>query len=344
MSANDTHRLDSIAEQFGLQLHGDGSRVVSGVGTLASATETQLAFLANPRYTNQLAQCKAAAVIVGPRHVRAQTDPNLLQAEDAYVAYAHVASLFERRAAPEPGIHPSAIIAADASISAEASIGPFCLVGARSVIAAGVEIGAHGSIGDDCVIGSQSRLAPRVTLMAGVSLGQRVLIHAGAVLGADGFGLAFEHGQWRKVPQLGGVRVGDDCEIGANTCIDRGSIEDTVLGNDVRLDNQIQIAHNVIIGDHTAVAGCAAVAGSARIGRFCLVGGGAGILGHLDIADHVTITAMSLVTHSIKTPGEYSSGSPLQETRQWRRNAVRLKQLDNLAHRVATLEKHRSND
>jgi UDP-3-O-[3-hydroxymyristoyl] glucosamine N-acyltransferase len=159
------------------------------------------------------------------------------------------------------------------------------------------------------------------------------------VLGADGFGLAMDAGRWLKVPQLGGVVVGDDCEIGANTTIDRGALEDTILEEDVRLDNQIQVGHNVVIGAHTAMAGCAAVAGSARIGRYCLVGGGAGILGHLEVCDRVVITAMSLVTHSIREPGEYSSGTPIMDNRAWRKSAARFKQLDALARRVAGTDK-----
>jgi UDP-3-O-[3-hydroxymyristoyl] glucosamine N-acyltransferase len=173
-----------------------------------------------------------------------------------------------------------------------------------------------------------------VTLVQDVRLGKRVLVHPGAVIGADGFGLAFAKDHWEKVPQLGGVVVGDDCEIGANTTIDRGALGDTVLEEDVRLDNQIQIAHNVFVGAHTAMAGCAAVAGSARIGRYCLIGGAAGILGHLEIADRVTVTAMSLVTHSLREPGEYSSGTPIQENRRWRRNAARFKHLDEFVRRT----------
>jgi UDP-3-O-[3-hydroxymyristoyl] glucosamine N-acyltransferase len=173
-----------------------------------------------------------------------------------------------------------------------------------------------------------------VTLVARVRLGRRVVIHPGAVLGAAGFGLAMEAGRWLNVPQLGGVVIGDDCEIGANTCIDRGAIEDTVLEEDVRLDNLIQIGHNVVIGAHTAIAGCAAVAGSARIGRYCLIGGAAGVVGHLEICDKVVVTAMSLVTSSIREPGEYSSGTPLMDNRSWRKNAARFKQLDALARRI----------
>jgi UDP-3-O-[3-hydroxymyristoyl] glucosamine N-acyltransferase len=181
---------------------------------------------------------------------------------------------------------------------------------------------------------------PHVTLVKRVQLGKRVRIHSGAVLGADGFGIAMHQGQWIKIAQLGGVQIGDDCEIGANTCIDRGAIEDTILEHDVRLDNHIQIGHNVYIGAHTAIAGCAAIAGSSRIGRYCLIGGAAGLVGHIELTDKVVIGAMSLVTHSITEPGEYASGTPLQTKSDWRKNAVRFKQLDQLARTVQTLKKH----
>jgi UDP-3-O-[3-hydroxymyristoyl] glucosamine N-acyltransferase len=207
------------------------------------------------------------------------------------------------------------------------------------VIEAGARLGPGCAIGPNCTVGAQSHLAAHVALVTRVTLGKRVLIHAGAVLGADGFGIARDRDGWVKVPQLGGVRVGDDCEIGANTTIDRGALEDTVLEEDVRLDNLIQIAHNVRIGAHSALAGCAAVAGSAVIGRDCLIGGGAGVLGHLEIADGVTITARTLVTHSIREPGVYSSGAPVEENRAWRRNAARMRQLDGMARRIAALEK-----
>jgi UDP-3-O-[3-hydroxymyristoyl] glucosamine N-acyltransferase len=192
-------------------------------------------------------------------------------------------------------------------------------------------------VGEDCSVGEEAVLVARVTLVARVRLGRRVRVHPGAVLGAEGFGLAMAEGRWLKVPQLGGVDIGDDCEIGANTTIDRGAIEDTVLEEDVRLDNQIQVGHNVRIGAHTAMAGCVAVAGSTRIGRYCLIGGGAGFVGHIEVGDRVTIGARSLVTHSLTGPGEYASGTPLQPTREWRRNAARFKQLDELARKIAHL-------
>jgi UDP-3-O-[3-hydroxymyristoyl] glucosamine N-acyltransferase len=210
---------------------------------------------------------------------------------------------------------------------------------AGSTVGEGCVIGPGCVIGEDCEIGAGSELIARVTLVTRVRLGQRVLIHPGAVIGADGFGLAMDAGHWIKVPQLGGVAIGDDCEIGANTTIDRGALEDTVLEEDVRLDNQIQIGHNVRVGAHTAMAGCSAVAGSARIGRYCLIGGAAGVLGHLEICDRVVITAMSLVTSSIREPGEYSSGTPLTDNRTWRKNAARFKQLDVLARRVLAADK-----
>ena len=335
--------LFELAEQFQLKLHGDGERQIDGVGTLADATATQLAFLSNRKYAGQLASTRAAAVILTAGHLAA-CPTSALVAEDPYVAYARIASRFERTPMAAPGIHAAAVVAASAQVSPTASIGPGCVLGERVDIAAGVVLGPQCIIGDDCSIGANSRLVARVTLVTRVRLGCRVLIHPGAVIGADGFGLAFDHDRWLKVPQLGGVRIGDDCEIGANTTIDRGALEDTVLEEDVRLDNQIQIAHNVHIGAHTAMAGCSAVAGSARIGRYCMIGGNAGVLGHLQLADRVTITAKSLVTHSIREPGEYSSGVPLQDNRQWRKNAARFKYLDEFARRLSALEKDRKHD
>ena len=333
-----THTAAALAERFGLGLHGDGTRVVSGVGTLAGASPDRLAFLANPKYRAQLADSRAGIVVMREDDAAGYAGTALI-ARDPYVAFAKIAALFEPRADVTPGVHASAVVAADAHVDADASVGPFVTVGARSRIEAGAVVGPGCVIGDDCIVGAGSELIARVTLVTRVRLGQRVRIHPGAVLGADGFGLAMEGGHWIKVPQLGGVVIGDDCEIGANTTIDRGAIEDTVLEDDVRLDNQIQIGHNVRIGAHTAMAGCSAVAGSARIGRHCLIGGAAGVLGHLEICDRVVVTAMSLVTHSIREPGEYSSGTPLMDNRSWRKSAARFKQLDALARRVNAADK-----
>jgi len=333
----------ALALRHGLEVRGDGDRRVTGVATLANAGPGDLAFLANPRYRNQLATT-AAGVVVMRADDAGEFAGTALLARDPYSAYAKIAALFEAKPAHAPGIHPSAAIDPGATVDPSASIGPFVSVGAGSRIDAGARIGAGCVIGEDCVIGAGCELVARVTLVRRVRLGARVLVHPGAVLGADGFGLALERPadgepHWIKVPQLGGVDIGDDCEIGANTTIDRGALDDTVLEHDVRLDNQIQVAHNVRIGAHTAIAGCTAIAGSAHIGRYCLIGGAVGIVGHIEICDRVTVTAMSLVTGSIRAPGEYSSGTPLMENRDWRRNAARFRQLDALARRIAAQDK-----
>ena len=329
-----------LAQRFGLELRGE-DRAVHGVGTLSSATAEQLSFLANPRYRGQLGDTAAGVVVLHADEADARTGTALL-ARDPYVAFAKIAALFERKPVRTAGIHPTAVVDASAQVDPAAHVGPHVSIGARSRIGAGASIGPGSVIGDDCEVGEGCELVARVTLVTRVRLGRRVLVHPGAVLGADGFGIAMDRGHWIKVPQLGGVLVGDDCEIGANTTIDRGALGDTVLEEDVRLDNQIQVGHNVRIGAHTAMAGCSAVAGSASIGRHCLVGGGAGILGHLEVCDRVVITAMSLVTHSIREPGEYSSGTPLMDNRSWRKSAARFKQLDDIARRCKAGDKDKA--
>ena len=337
MSERPIHTLADLAARFGLELRGEGQTPIQAVATIQRAQAGQITFLANPQYRQHLASCAAAAVILRAADLEHFTG-NALIARDPYVAYAKIAALFADIAPAHSGVHPSAVVADDARIASTAWIGPQCVIESGCEVASGAQIGPGCVILRGCSIGEDSQLVARVTLGAGVVLGRRVLVHPGAVIGADGFGLAFDQDHWHKVPQLGTVRIGDDCEIGANTTIDRGALDDTVLEEDVRLDNQIQIAHNVHVGAHTAIAGCAAVAGSARIGRYCLIGGGAGILGHLTIADRVTITAMSLVTHSIREAGEYSSGTPIQPNREWRRNAARFRHLDEFARRLKQLE------
>ncbi len=327
-----TFTAAELAARFGLELRGE-DRIVAGVATLADAAPSQLGFLANPRYRGQLTQTRAGVVVLRADDADACTGTALV-ARDPYAAFARIAALFEPRPAYVPGIHPTAVVDSTAQVDPAASIGPHASIGARSRVNAGAIIGPGCVVGDDCEVGEDCELQARVTLWTRVRLGRRVRILPGAVLGAAGFGMAMDAGRWINVPQLGGVVVGDDCEIGANTTIDRGALGDTVLEEDVRLDNQIQIGHNVRIGAHTAMAGCAAVAGSARIGRHCLIGGGAGILGHLEVCDRVVITAMSLVTHSIREPGEYSSGTPLMDNRSWRKSAARFKQLDRIARRT----------
>lgn len=332
------YSLAELAERGGAELRGEGTIRIHGVSTLASASPSELSFLANSRYRAQLSETRAAAVVVPPDAVD-ECRCAALVSDNPYAAFARIAAAFSNHPTTVPGVHSSAVVDAEAQLGNGVHVGPLAVVEAGAVVGDGAVLGAGSHVGRGSRIGAGCRVGVRVTVLHDVQLGQRVIVHPGAVIGADGFGLAKDDGHWLKVPQIAGVRIGDDCEIGANTTIDRGALEDTVLEADVRLDNQIQIAHNVVIGAHTAMAGCSAVAGSTRIGRHCMIGGGVGILGHLVIADHVVITAMSLVTHSIRESGEYSSGTPLEPNRQWRRNAVRLRQLDDLARRLRALER-----
>lgn len=332
--------LKALAERFGLPYRGDPGTPVHGIGTLANAGPGQLAFLANGKYAGQLADTKASVVVLSEAEADACPCACLISA-NPYTSFALISVLFDDGDDLPAGVHPTAVIAASAAVAPGARIGPYTVVGERAVIAAGAQLHAHTHVGTDCVVGEDCVLMPKVTLVKRVRLGRRVRVHSGAVLGADGFGIAFHDGHWTKIAQLGGVAIGDDCEIGANTTIDRGAIEDTVLENDVRLDNQIQIGHNVRIGAHTAIAGCVAVAGSTRIGRWCLIGGAAGIVGHIEIGDRITVGAMSLVTHSLREPGEYASGTPIQPKGEWRRNAARFVRLDAMARELNTLKKSR---
>ena len=318
--------LGELAQRFGLELRGDADFRIHGVGTLCGAQRHQIGFLANPRYRRELGETRAGAVILREADA-AQWAGQALIAKDPYVAFAKIAALFEPQPCETPGIHPSAVIDASAKIDPSAHIGPQTVIGARSVVGAGAMIGPGCVIGEDNIVGDACTLIARVTLVTRVRLGARVRIHPGAVIGADGFGLAMDRGHWIKVPQLGGVLIGDDCEIGANTTIDRGAIEDTVLEEDVRVDNLVQIAHNCRIGAHSAMAAFVGLAGSTKIGRYCMMAGGSGASGHLEIADKVVVLARSVVTQSITEPGEYGANIPAQEASVWRRNLAALRRL-----------------
>ncbi len=319
--------LARLAEQIGAELKGDPDTIVSRVDTLDHAGEGAVTFLFNRKYRKFLEVTHASAVILGPEDAAACPVSTLVMA-NPYLGYARAASLLDPHAvAAEAGIHPSACIDSSAVIDASASIGP------HVVVEAGARIAEHVVVGPGCVIGRAARIGPYTRLLANVtvchacSLGSRGVIHPGAVIGADGFGLARDGDAWLKVPQLGAVQLGDDVEIGANTTIDRGALKDTVIGNGVKLDNLIQIGHNVRIGEHTAIAGCAGISGSTVIGRRCMIAGGVGIAGHLEIADDVTITGMSLVTKSIPKAGIYSSSWPAEESLGWRKKLARFRRL-----------------
>ncbi|HEX6928005.1 MAG TPA: UDP-3-O-(3-hydroxymyristoyl)glucosamine N-acyltransferase [Gammaproteobacteria bacterium] len=330
--------LGQLAELTGAELRGPADLPVSGVATLANAGAAQIGFLANSKYREQLASTRAAAVILTAADAAEWQGPALITA-NPYLAFARIAARFAPPAGMKAGVHPAAVVDATAKVDASASVAAGAYIGPGARIGAGSIVGPNCTVERDATLGDESRLTANVVLCHGVSVGARCLLHPGVVIGADGFGQARDGERWEKVPQLGSVRVGDDVEIGANTTIDRGALEDTVIERGVKLDNQIQIAHNVHIGEHTAIAGCTAVAGSSVIGRRCMIAGGVGIAGHLQIADDVTVLAMTLVTHSIRERGVYSGSHPMDEVKAWRRNSARLRQLDDLARRVKRLEK-----
>ncbi|MCB1776296.1 MAG: UDP-3-O-(3-hydroxymyristoyl)glucosamine N-acyltransferase [Candidatus Competibacteraceae bacterium] len=332
--------LGEIAAVSGARLHGgDPAMIITGVASLDHAGVGQLSFLTHPRYRHFLPLTRAAAVILSPGDLTACSAPALV-ADNPHIAYARAAALFESVAESRCGLHATAWVHPTAQIAADAWIGPHCVVEAGAIIEAGVSVGPHCVIGEQAIVGEASRLVARVTVCRRVRLGRRALVHPGAVIGSDGFGLALaQDGRWLKVPQLGSVWVGDDVEIGANTTIDRGALEDTVIEDGVKLDNQIQVAHNVHIGAHSALAGCVGIAGSARIGRHCMLGGGVGVAGHLTIADRVQVTGMSLVAQSITQSGVYSSGLAVEPNRLWNKISARLRRLDELFRRLTALEK-----
>ncbi|MEA5444397.1 UDP-3-O-(3-hydroxymyristoyl)glucosamine N-acyltransferase [Gammaproteobacteria bacterium AB-CW1] len=330
--------LGELAEALGLQLEGDPARRIESVATIQSAGPGELCFLANDRYRQHLRSTRAGAVILHARDA-ADCPVAALLSDNPYADYARAAALLHPAGKAEAGISSSA------SVDPGATLGEGVHVGAGAVVGAGVELADGVEIGPGCVvagpsrIGAGSRLRPRVVIEPGVTIGRDCLIHAGVVIGADGFGFAPDGDDWVKVPQLGGVRIGDRVELGAATTVDRGAIEDTVIGDGVKLDNQVQVAHNVQIGANTVIAGCTAIAGSSKIGRSCMIAGGVGIAGHLTITDGAVVTAMTLVSRDIREPGIYSGSLPMDDGASWRKNSARFRKLDDLARRVARLER-----
>lgn len=332
------YTLAELAECCGARVRGDGGVHIHAVATLEHASPGSITFLSNPHYRRYLDTTRASAVILAASDADACRVPALV-ADNPYLAYARIAAKLAPALPARHGVDAAARVHNRARIAESAWIAPGAVIEEDVVIEAGAAIGPNCVVMRAARVGEYSRLVANVTLCAGVQIGKRALIHPGAVIGADGFGIARDGERWVKVPQLGSVVVGDDVEIGANTTIDRGALEDTQVGDGVKLDNQIQIGHNVRIGEHTAIAGCVAIAGSARIGCRCMIGGAAGIVGHIEIADDVTITAMTLVSHSIHASGVYSGSLPMDNAAQWRKNSVRFRQLDELARRVNNIER-----
>jgi UDP-3-O-[3-hydroxymyristoyl] glucosamine N-acyltransferase len=330
--------LGELATRFGCELQGDPTVMVERVATLLNASAGSISFLSNPLYREQLAACQASAVIV-KADVADACSGNALIAADPYLCFARIAAVLHPPPEFAAGIHPTAVVAESARVAANAHIGPLvcigenCDIGERAVINAGsvLEFGVR--------IGADTRVLPKVTIMHDVVIGERCLLHPGSVIGADGFGNAMSREGWVKVPQVGSVIIGDDVEIGANTTVDRGTIDDTVIENGVRLDNLIQIGHNVRIGEHSALASMVGIAGSATIGKRCMLAGMSGLVGHITLCDDVVIGGATMVTKSISEPGMYVASFPAEPEREWKRQVARFRRMDDLAKRVRRIEK-----
>ncbi len=335
--------LADLAVRIGATLIGDGDLRVNRVATLENAGPGTLAFFADIRYRGQLATTRATAVILAPAQSGATTLPRLLHA-NPYAAYAAAATILYPAVRAAAGVHPSAIVAASAQVDPSAAVGPCAVIGDGARIAARVQIGAGCAVGEAVVLSEDVVLHPNVTVYAHGVVGSRTIVHAGAVIGSDGFGMAEEGGRWLKIPQVGRVVIGADCEIGANTTIDRGAIDDTVIEDDVKLDNQIQIGHNCVIGAHTAIAGCVGIAGSTRIGRNCKIGGAAMISGHLRIANDVVISGSTGVFHSIEKAGVYTGAFPALPHREWQHAMSGTRRLRELEARIHALERSGANE
>ena len=331
--------LAELAELTGSQLAGEGSLTIDAVAPLETATTGSISFLANPRYRRAVKTTQASAVILPTDMQTANVSLPALFSDNPYLAFARVARALNPQRPSQAGIDPTASVASNAQVDPSAEIAPYVVIGeyarigARSVVQPGV------LIGDGAVLGADCQIEANVTVAEGCTLGDRVHVSPGAVIGADGFGFARDGERWEAVPQLGAVRVGDDVSIGANTTIDRGSQGDTRIGSGCKIDNLVQIAHNVELGEHTVIAACTGISGSTRIGRCCALAGQVGVAGHLTIADHTTFTGMAMVTGNVNEPGTYSSGIPAMPAKEWRRSAVRFRQLDAMARRIDALEK-----
>ena len=336
-------RLADLVERLGGQMQGDGTLQVDGIAPLAEATPAQMSFLSNPKLRAQAEQSKAAALILSPADdaVLSVYAGVRILADNPYAYFARAAQMFAALYRPprRPGIHPSASIDPLASIAGSAVIGAHVTIASGAVVAADATIDAGCYIGPGAQVGAGTHLHPHVTFEANCRIGSNGIVHAGAVIGADGFGFANDAGAWIKIPQSGGVAIGNDVEIGANTCIDRGALTDTVIEDGVKLDNQIQIGHNCHIGAHTAMAGCVGVAGSARIGKYCTFGGAAMVLGHLTIADHVHVSSASMVSRSIHEAGQYTGFYPLAKNADWEKSAAIVRNLATMRAKIRELEK-----
>ncbi|WP_111640330.1 UDP-3-O-(3-hydroxymyristoyl)glucosamine N-acyltransferase [Marinimicrobium alkaliphilum] len=338
-----SYTLAELARELEAELEGDPEYRITGINALKQAGPCEAAFIANSRFRTQLADSRAGVVIL-KADWRSETATNKLVMDNPYLGFARLTQLFDSRRPALPGVHPSVQIGADTRVPESACIGANVVLGEDVVLGENVVIGANTVVGDGSAIGDRTELRANVTVYHGVTIGRDGIVHSGAVIGADGFGFAPDQNQWHKIHQLGGVVIGDRVEIGACTTIDRGALGDTEIADGVKIDNLVMIAHNVRVGKNTAIAGQVGIAGSSTVGENCTIAGQVGIAGHVSIADGVHFTGKSLVSGDVSEPGAYSSGTPLAPTTEWRRNAVRFRQLDALAARVKKLEKHSKTD
>jgi UDP-3-O-[3-hydroxymyristoyl] glucosamine N-acyltransferase len=329
--------LGELAGIAGASLRGDAQLVINRVATLQDAGPGAIAFLANPRYRAYLADTRASAVILGEEDAEACPTACLISA-NPYLAHARVSRVLHPEPVAAPGVDSTAVVDATATLASDVRIGANSYVGPGVVLEQGVDIGPNCVLLEAVHVGRDSRLVASVTLCAGTRLGQRCLVHPGAVIGGDGFGLANDGGAWVKVPQVGRACLGDDVEVGSCSSIDRGAIGDTVIADGVKIDSQVHIAHNVQVGRHSAIAGCAAIAGSSRVGEHCTIAGGAGITGHVVLTDHVHVSGVTAVTRSIKQPGVYTGTVPAMEHAVWQKNFARLRHLEQMQRRLRLLE------
>ncbi|HDL7749683.1 TPA: UDP-3-O-(3-hydroxymyristoyl)glucosamine N-acyltransferase [Yersinia enterocolitica] len=331
-------RLADLAQQLDAQVHGDGDLVITGIASMHSAEPSQITFLSNSRYQEQLATCNAGAVVLTEADLPFCKSAALV-VKNPYLTYARMAQIMDTTPQPAQDIAASAVISPQATLGENVSIGANAVIESGVVLGDNVVIGAGCFIGKNTHIGAGSRLWANVSVYHEVVIGQNCLIQSGTVIGADGFGYANDRGNWIKIPQLGSVHIGDRVEIGACTTIDRGALDNTIIGNGVIIDNQCQIAHNVVIGDNTAVAGGVIMAGSLKVGRYCMIGGASVINGHMEICDKVTITGMGMVMRPITEPGLYSSGIPLQPNKVWRKTAALVMNIDGINKRLKAIER-----
>ncbi|WP_218352687.1 UDP-3-O-(3-hydroxymyristoyl)glucosamine N-acyltransferase [Alteromonas lipotrueiana] len=332
------YTLAELASHAGATVQGDDTVRISGVGTLAKATQNQISFLTNIKYKPQMTDTRAGAVIVHPKASADAPGPALIH-DNPHAAFARIAQLFDSTPTLASGIASTAQIADDAQLGDNVSLGHHVVIEAGAVLGDNVVVGANTFIGKNARIGANTTLYPNVTIYHEVAIGERITIHSQSVIGASGFGYANDKGTWLPIPQTGSVQIGDDSQIGASSSIDRGAMEDTVIGKNVIIDNQVQVGHNCIIDDHSCICGATGIAGSVNIGKYVVIGGGVGINGHITICDNVQVTGYTMIVQDITEPGLYSSGQPAMKNLVWRKNTVRLNQIGNLFERVKKLEK-----